>query len=295
MKIKKIISLTAAAVMLYSFNAFSASPTLLSAGDLLETDIKTYINGCRIKSYNVNGYTAIVAEDLANYGFNVVWDATSRALAVTRSDKTEFSGEILDEDTSVSVGKKSGTAYYTDIRTTVNGVTVLSYNIGGKTAVFTDSLKLYGNVKFDGNSRSVLCTIDGLTYKKPMVTITDPAVTVNPTEEIDVNVPPVTVTDSSETYMCYSNGIVPDYGVVTGVVLKSKADKSNGYISYTYDNYDEFAADKYITYLVDKAGFEFKKTSTEGEKVTYYYAKSNIALGIEFDNSSKTITLTCKK
>ena len=35
------------------------------------TDIVAKINGHDIASFNIDGYTVIVAEDLRNYGFNV--------------------------------------------------------------------------------------------------------------------------------------------------------------------------------------------------------------------------------
>ena len=38
------------------------------------TDIIASINDYNIESYNINGYSAVVAEELRNYGFYVEWN-----------------------------------------------------------------------------------------------------------------------------------------------------------------------------------------------------------------------------
>ena len=296
---KKIISFIVMCAVLIQASVFAA-PALSAAGDLLETDIGAYINGCKIDSYNVNGYTAIVAEDLLKYGFNVDWNDVARTVTISRNKETEFSGKLIFDSEDVTVGKKIGTAYYTDIRTFVNGITVLSYNIGGKTAIFTDALKLFGEVSFNEAQRAVICTIDGLTYKKPLVTITDPE---DEKTDIDVPLPDAEPQPDEKTYTpvetpateYYSNGVVPNYSVITGVKLLKSEEKQNNFISYTYDNYDEFAADKYVTYLVDKEGFICSKTDKNDNSVIYYYTKGTTALGIEINNNSNTLIITCKK
>lgn len=50
---------------------------------IYETDIKTYLNSREIKGYNVGGQTAIVCEDLRNYGYDVEWNADARTLSVS--------------------------------------------------------------------------------------------------------------------------------------------------------------------------------------------------------------------
>lgn len=51
----------------------------------LYTDITAQINGHPLRSYNVNGSTAVVAEDLQGYGFQVLWDGEARTLSVERA------------------------------------------------------------------------------------------------------------------------------------------------------------------------------------------------------------------
>ena len=51
-------------------------------GHTYYTDIAARINGHPLRSYNIGGETAVVAEDLREYGFSVVWDGEARTLTV---------------------------------------------------------------------------------------------------------------------------------------------------------------------------------------------------------------------
>ena len=84
-------------------------------GTYAYTDIVAYIDGAPIESYNINWETAVVVEDLKNYGFEVIWDPTpgSRNLRVTRSSRPisstyipparkhkngDYAGDVLSTD-----------------------------------------------------------------------------------------------------------------------------------------------------------------------------------------------------
>ena len=120
----------------------------------LHTDIKAIIDGKVIRSYNIDGNTAIIAEDLAAYGFNVVWNGENRTLSVEEGDKT-VKGGFEGEASAGKVGTPAGDVLYTDIITYVNGKQVTSYNIGGMTAIPIDDLGAFGNVKWDGDARTI--------------------------------------------------------------------------------------------------------------------------------------------
>lgn len=265
-----------------------------SAGNLLATDIGAYINGCKIPSYNVNGYTAIVAEDLMSYGFSVVWNDKARTVTITRNDSSEFSGISQTGSQTAQVGKKIGTAYYTDIRTFVKGITVLSYNIGGKTAIFADALSLFGTVEFSEATRSLNCTIDGLTYKKPLVTISDSDNNGgNNTGTIDVPNTSVTITDSVSEY--YSNGVVPNYQyVVTGAQYLDAINKANNFVSYVYMDLAYENVNLYKNKLT-QLGFAHQKDTQNGNEVISYYLKNDVAVAISVDASVGRVTITFKK
>jgi len=52
------------------------------AGNVYHTDIKAYLNGNEIKSYNIDGRTAILCEDFRDYGYDVIWDEKNRRTAI---------------------------------------------------------------------------------------------------------------------------------------------------------------------------------------------------------------------
>ena len=64
------------------------------------------------------------------------------------------------------VGKKAQNVLYTDIKTYINGAEVTSYNINGKTIVFFEDLRVFGNIEYtEYNRRLDLSIDDGLNYK----------------------------------------------------------------------------------------------------------------------------------
>ena len=59
-------------------------------GDAVYTDFTTYINHVPVESYDFNGSTLIVAEDLRAFGFDVWWNEYKQSLTITRNNSTEF-------------------------------------------------------------------------------------------------------------------------------------------------------------------------------------------------------------
>lgn len=145
------------------------------------TDIYAYINNYIIPSYNIEGFTGIVAEDLRYYGFDVVWNEEERTLNIWRSSTvTEINTYLAPEEAAPSrLGKNAYAVLETDIKTFINGEEGKSYNIGGKTVIIFDALAIYGEVKWDDISRKIKLWInDGLdvsdyeTQPLPISTIT---------------------------------------------------------------------------------------------------------------------------
>ena len=79
--VKRFIALTLALLMLAGLpQVIFAAPKVGDVVDhVLHTDIVTYINGLPIRSYNIKGYTAVIVEELKDYGFYVVWYEPKRA------------------------------------------------------------------------------------------------------------------------------------------------------------------------------------------------------------------------
>lgn len=130
--------------------ALTVSAVAIRAGDVVDyvlaTDIRAFIDGYEIPSYNVSGRLCVVAEDLRGYGFNVDWNAEEKSLKVTKNVSGVTSP--LKESTSGKSGA-SIPVYATDIVTYVNGEAVESYNIGGYTIIYLRELQRYGSCYYD--------------------------------------------------------------------------------------------------------------------------------------------------
>lgn len=121
----------------------------------VKSDIKAYIDYTPIKSYNVEGYTYVIAEELRNYGFDVVWSNEERSLRIIRQELTTpiYTKELAEgyPDTQGSFYR----IYDTDIKTYLNGDVVNSYNIGGRTVVQIDELTKCGSFEWNADDRRV--------------------------------------------------------------------------------------------------------------------------------------------
>ena len=87
-------------------------------GSALKTDIVASINGHHIPSYNVEGYTYIVAEDLRYYGFSVVYDNNYRSLSISRDYSQGWVSKNYTKPyvPKNQVGLKEHNLLYTDIK-----------------------------------------------------------------------------------------------------------------------------------------------------------------------------------
>lgn len=113
------------------------------AGTVLSTDIRAFIDGYEIPSYNIDGHLGIVAEDLCAYGFTVEYDDSTRTLSLNRTG-----GAIRGVAIPPTAGLPSGTplmrVLVSDIRVYLDGAEVDGYNIDGRTIILFSSLDRYG-------------------------------------------------------------------------------------------------------------------------------------------------------
>lgn len=136
---KKVISIILAFCMVLSLSlvAFAANGDI--AGYIYSTDIRAFINGVEVESYNIGGKTAVVIEDILKENNNqYVYDDSSRTLKFF-----SLNPDYLVEgkaDSSSKSGKIVGKIYETDIKTSIYDVVIPTYNIGGKTAVAIEDL-----------------------------------------------------------------------------------------------------------------------------------------------------------
>ena len=163
---KKIISVILFSVLLLGALSFNAGAYRIGdvVGYALTTDIAATINGYDIPSYNVDGYTYIVVEDLRYYGFSVNYDNASRSLSVTRDASQQYVSKVYTKEyvSPGSVGARAHKLLYTDIVTYFDGYYVNAFNINGQTIVRFDTLAAYGAVSFDNNNREISAVIPGL-------------------------------------------------------------------------------------------------------------------------------------
>lgn len=76
-------------------------------GSIYKTDIKAYVNGKGIPSYNIGGRTIVLIEDLnEGYGFTTHWDAEKRTISAT----PYRSGSIIHTDLGVCKISELGSA-----------------------------------------------------------------------------------------------------------------------------------------------------------------------------------------
>lgn len=163
MKLKKALVTLMAALMLF---AATAIPVSARNGDVvnhaLYTDIIAYINGFPIESFNVDGYTYVIAEDLEYYGFSVTWDGANRRLHVEKDPYDNWvemnyePGYIPD----YMIGMPAYDILETDIETYFDGYLVESYNIDGRTIIQFDVLEWYGYVDWYPYERVISAYLD---------------------------------------------------------------------------------------------------------------------------------------
>lgn len=133
---KKISAFLISALLLGTSTAFAANGDVV--GHIYSTDILAYVNGQPIDGYNIGGKTAIIAEDLNDYGFCCNYDDECRTLEV----QSYFygRGKSFAEIPRGSVGKILGNVYETDIKVFFNNIEIKGYNIGGRTAICIEDM-----------------------------------------------------------------------------------------------------------------------------------------------------------
>ena len=160
---KIIITLIAMVLFTISISAADIMGGVGNVGEVKETDITAFIDESAIESYNFNGYTYIIAEDLMNYGFDVVWNGTDRTLKITR-EKYNFTPYVPESINQIKTDVTFKTLYHvytTDIKTYVNGTEIPSCNINGRTIIWIESLNVFGNCVYDNDTRTIKLDILG--------------------------------------------------------------------------------------------------------------------------------------
>lgn len=156
---KKFFSLLLVCILLFP-NMVIASAQKIA----VKSDIKAYIDYTPVKSYNVDGYTYVIAEELRHYGFDVIWNNDERTLKIERKvlETPIYTKKLFDADSDPILSKYQ--LYHTDIKTYLNGIEANSFNIGGQTIIQIDELSNCGYFQWDNQNREVRIEI----YKKEL-------------------------------------------------------------------------------------------------------------------------------
>ena len=124
-------------LFLISITTYAANGDVI--GNIYSTDIKAFINGVEVKSYNIGGKTAVVIEDIIkDNSHQYIYDDYTRTLKFFSLDPDCLVENLTDSKTKS--GKIIGKIYETDIKTSIYDVIIPTYNIGGKTAVAIEEL-----------------------------------------------------------------------------------------------------------------------------------------------------------
>lgn len=145
---RKIAFLLVLLIVLSScITAYAVEPL----GYAVYSDVVAYINHYVIPSYNFNGRTLVVAEDLVNYGFKLFWNEYSNTLSIRRDfDKFQINEMLYFRPSEIELGKN-------DIAITTSTVTVLIGGhlctgfggIEGKTLIDINDLACINNISVD--------------------------------------------------------------------------------------------------------------------------------------------------
>jgi len=124
-------------------------------GDVLNTDIKVYIDNQQIPSYAVNNKMAVIMEDLNKYGFDVKYDNDTRTLqAIRRPDKAFNPVENIEINTN-KPGSVAFPYVYTDIKAYLANEKIDCFAINGKLVIYIDDLKNYGKFVWNSKERAL--------------------------------------------------------------------------------------------------------------------------------------------
>lgn len=129
-------------------------------GNVYDTDIKAYINGVEVKSYAIDGKTAVAIEEVTKPQTGYYYNDSIRTLelySLSPSVIVPGCSELKSK-----VGKITGRIYESDIKAVIYDYVIPSYSIGGKTAVAIEDLgndgsfsEIGGKYIWDGETRTI--------------------------------------------------------------------------------------------------------------------------------------------
>ena len=123
-------------------------------GYYYETDIVTYLDSKPITAYNLGGRTYIHAEAMRDFGYEVIWNAEERSLAITSLNRTPYYYSIslaegVDQNGDYSVGDGNLSVTYTKDGVKATGdANCLDMTLWCRGDVYRISINHYQNYKY---------------------------------------------------------------------------------------------------------------------------------------------------
>lgn len=292
---KKFILLTVALL------AVSLNVRAEIIGEVLSTDIIAFIDEQPIESFNINDYTYIIAEDLRDYGFDVIWSEAGRTLTVLRNREAERGFlpiekvNIKKED--VPFRKHVFDVYETDIITYIGSNAANAYNVNGQTLIMIDELSLYGNFSYDDSSRCV--KIDMAGFDENNILSSENESIALPCDKIEGN---ITYTGEAADGKPDGSGVIHEaYEYTNGLESTENYYYSGNFISGEMNGYiyhhgikiphngsdrrvrEQYGFKKYTNGIAD--GYSLELYYAQGELVTRNESKGNFKREIVPDSS----------
>ena len=242
------------------------------AGQYYYTDIKAYLKDTPIKAYNIGGRTVIEAESLNwFYGFDVVWNGNSRTVTVDDHGNNATmlqAGQKIDEVTGTP-GTVAGTYYYTDIKTTLNGEPIESYNIGGATVIPLEAMAEHGyDVMWDAEKREIRVRFAAVSMDTDLGTFhSEAAFTKNHEYMCAVYDGAVTI-DGKQLVTAFPKYYILSWQNTAFVPIKPTLDALG--LSYSFEQETGTLAITYDGELAEFESTEPMETNDEGVRDFYY-------------------------
>ena len=208
-------------------NSISAVRVGDPIGNVLHTNVRTYINGHRIPSYNIGGWMVVDTEHLMRYGFDVVFNAAAQTLTITRNPNRAFNPITNFDELAGVPGTVAFNHLHTEIRALINGIPVRSFNVKGYLMVLFEDLRDVGNfgtIVWDSARDELRLTL--VNPVSPVIDVTrvtldriSATIAVGRSIELTAAVVPANATDRSLTWASSNSAVarVDNFGRVTGV------------------------------------------------------------------------------
>jgi hypothetical protein len=123
-------------------------------GDVIYSDIATFIDGYEIQTKATEERTWVSVDDLSSFGFDVAWHDEARAYVI-EIDPYQSIDPVEMEATLIHDDLIGAYVVYTDVRVFLSGELVDSAEIDGQTLIDINSLGQIGDIDWDDEAREL--------------------------------------------------------------------------------------------------------------------------------------------